>query len=381
MGLFEREAVEIIQGNLRLYLTYLTPNDLFADGFYTVEALDPEQSAGYQRILEPSRSRRLARHLVEAKAHGYANLPTTVFLATSAPVQFDKDNSLLSFKTEEVCPFNVVDGQHRIVGLREAWEKDSTMGDFELPTTIAVNLNETDQMYHFYIVNTQQKPVDRALAQQITSRFTAMNGVSEMPYLPHWYRSQVDAGADDKALRIVERLNRDPESPLCDWVKMANDASPTGKRVAQAPLVNALKEHVISGHNLISSEMEIEKLAQIIVNYLRACKSAFVPDLERDQTVAWTGSGIWYFLLISNYVFREVYATTENFTYESQLKIIQNGLDHLDSEYDELRTQGWWKRGTGGARGLGRALWREFARGFLDALNRARGSNGRDIKI
>ena len=45
MTKFERPAVEVVQGRLRLYLTYVTPQDLFlTDNFYSVERLYPEQS-------------------------------------------------------------------------------------------------------------------------------------------------------------------------------------------------------------------------------------------------------------------------------------------------------------------------------------------------
>ena len=120
MTVFERSAVEIIQGSLKLYLTYVTPKDLFGDEFYRIEKLDPKQSAGYQRILDTRRSRRLSRHLKEAFHEGYANLPTTIFLATSKPVSYNRKTSKLRFNTTDVCPFSVVDGQHRIEGLKEA---------------------------------------------------------------------------------------------------------------------------------------------------------------------------------------------------------------------------------------------------------------------
>ena len=80
MTIFERPAVEIIQGNLTLYLTYITPDDLFGtDDFYTVEALEPRTREGFQRILDKRRASRLTRHLIDANDKGYAHLPTTIF--------------------------------------------------------------------------------------------------------------------------------------------------------------------------------------------------------------------------------------------------------------------------------------------------------------
>lgn len=374
MPTFQRPAVEISQGALKLYLTFVTPRDLFNSDFYRVETLDPQQSAGYQRILEPRRSRRLARHLYEAHDSGYANLPTSVLLATDASVRYDERSRTLTFDTDKVCPFNVVDGQHRIEGLREAYRRDQSLSNFQLPATLAVGLDSTHQMYHFYIVNTTQKPVDRDLNQQITARFSRMQGVEDLPYLPHWYRNQVDSGIDDKALRIVESLNSHPDSPLCGRIKMANDERPRGRRIAQASVVSALKAHVLAGINPISSESELDRITAVVVNYLRACELAFVPTTERDDTVAWTTSGMWFFLLISKWVFAAIYASTRVFTVQALTQVINATLQELDDEYSSIAQESWWRRRTGGAKSLNRASANALGNGFLEALNRSRQS-------
>ena len=185
-----RPAVEIKQGHLVLYLTYITPADLQIPGFYDVDHLEPRQG-GFQRILNRTRANRLSRHLTEGFAEGYANLPTTIFLATDKQLSFDAGKNEMTFDTEEVCPFSVVDGQHRIAGLLTAVRSEAELHDFKLPVTIATSLDDTHQMYHFYIVNTQQQPVERALQQQITTRFTDMHGIDDLPYLPHWLKAQV----------------------------------------------------------------------------------------------------------------------------------------------------------------------------------------------
>jgi len=372
MTKFERPAVEVVQGRLRLYLTYVTPKDLFSiDNFYSVEQLDPKQSDSYQRMLDPKRSRRLSRHLREAFQEGYANLPTTVFLATSRPVEFDEHSSVIRFDTDNVCPFNVVDGQHRIEGLRDALRHQPALGGFPLPATIAVNLDATHQMYHFYIVNTTQKPVERDLAQQITSRFTQMQGVDELPYLPHWLRSQVDLGLDERALRLVESLNTDPASPLHGRIKMAYDPVARGRRINQATLVNSVKEHILAGTNPLSSERNFDRTTRVVINYLQAISTAFVPDIEPEETVAWTGNGMWFFLLISKWVFSAAYASTRSFTVNSLTEIVKGALGELDAEYGDLSNPDWWRRGRGAA-GMNRALARKYGDGFLDALNRSR---------
>jgi hypothetical protein len=43
-----------------------------------------------------------------------------------------------------VCPFNVVDGQYRVDGLKMAAEKDSRVLDFEVPVNIAIEISPDD---------------------------------------------------------------------------------------------------------------------------------------------------------------------------------------------------------------------------------------------
>ena len=165
MAHIERPAVRIQQGNLTIYLTYVTPRDLFNNNFYTVEKLEPTDRVGFQRILDDKRAARLGRHLREAVDVGYAHLPTTVFLATDKTLEFDDSVGTLLFDTDDVCPFSVVDGQHRIEGLRLASDGNESFMDFQLPTTIATSQDYAHQMYHFYIVNTTQVPVNQSLNQ------------------------------------------------------------------------------------------------------------------------------------------------------------------------------------------------------------------------
>lgn len=372
MPTFERPAVEIQQGNLILYLTYVTPTDLFENGFYSVDKLEPKTNDGYQRILNATRANRLSRHLAEALEKGYANIPTSIFLATSRLIDFDIASGLIHFETEDVCPFSVVDGQHRIEGLKRALQdKDTPLWNFKLPATIAVNLDDTHQMYHFYIVNTTQKPVEKDLAQQITRRFTDMRGIEQLPYLPHWLRRQVDQGTDAKSLKMIEFLNETPESPLRSRVKMANDATKRGNRVTQGSLVTLFKEHILSGTNPITSESDLDRQCRIVLNYFRAVDQIFVANIKADDTVVWLNNGLFFFLLISKWVFSSIYASTRDFTVGSISKTLRDALSELDDDYQVIAHPEWWQRGAGGASGMNRGAARLYGNGFLAALNRS----------
>ena len=380
MATISRPAVEIKQGNLTLYLTYFTPHDLFGENFYTVDSLEPQDERGFQRILNETRAGRISRHLTESFRAGYAHLPTTVFLATDKPVSFDETKGILSFETELVCPFSVVDGQHRIEGLRLAAESEFDLQGFKLPVTVATELDTTHQMYHFFIVNTTQVPVEASLRQQITKRFTDMQGVDDLPYLPHWVKKEVSQGRDARALRIVDVLNKTPESPLYERIQMANDPI-SRNRIKQSSIANIVKDQVLTGSNPLSiQETDPDRQARIMLNYFRAIDSVFVAGRDRDKTVVLKSSGLFFFLGISKWIFNVLYSTTGDFTIDSISMVIKSALDRLDDTYQRIASPDWWMPGPLGASGLNRSAARTYISAFQRALAEAQ-SQSRNIVL
>ncbi len=374
MPIIDRPAVEVQQGHLKLYLTYVTPEDLMIQGFFDVDRLEP-QRGGYQRILNLPRARRLSRHLTDGYREGYANLPTTIFLATDKKITFDSKANRLSFNTDEVCPFSVVDGQHRIAGLLDSAKSEPGLLDFRLPATIATSLDETHQMYHFYIVNTTQRPVDRALEQQITTRFTDMHGVEDLPYLPSWLDNRVTRGTEAQALRLVEFLNENHASPLRGRIHMANDPSSSRGKIRQAGLVTIFKDNIFTGVNpIMLRESSPDKRNQIVLNYFRAIDSLLVGDEGRDTSIVFKSNGLFFFALISKLVFTSLYARAANFTEETMAETIRGALGEME-DFHEIAHSEWWFPG-GGATSLNRAGARIIAEEFLHALNRSESSDG-----
>lgn len=370
MTTFTRPAVQVIQGNLTLYLTYLTPEDLFSGeaDFYNVDELEPNTQEGFQRILNQPRAARLARHLREANPEGYAHLPTTVFLATDKAISFDETTGTVTFEVGEVCPFSVVDGQHRIEGLRRAFEAEESLGNFQLPVTIATELDSTHQMYHFFVVNTTQVPVDSSLRQQITRRFTEMEGVEDLPYTPHWLRNQIAGGQDARAIRLLEFLDSDSESPLNGMVQFANE--PIGRnKIKQSSFVSVLKSEVLTASNPLSlQETDVQRQGRILLNYFKAIDGLFVDGRDRTKTVVYKSNGLFFFLGASKWIFTSIYSSNKDFRVESMKGLIGDALNNLDDEWRGIASADWWMPGGGGS-SLNRALASRYIAGFQRALS------------
>ena len=178
--------------------------------------------------LNKSRAKKLADYIVAGQETKDAFLPTSIFIATDKNIAFHSDNNTIEINIDEVGPFNVVDGQHRVEGLKMAAAKDPRVLEFEVSVNIAINLSQIAQMCHFLIVNTTQKSVEEGVAQRIRARLTNAMGVDDMPNLPKWILNSVQKGEDDKALQYVDFLNNDKASPWQNKIIMANDENSDG---------------------------------------------------------------------------------------------------------------------------------------------------------
>lgn len=264
-------AAKVQQGDLTLFSTAIKVKSLIQDNFYSVETLDPsgEDDSGYQRLLNKARARKLADYIVKGQNNQDAFLPTSVFLATDKNLDFDATTNTISFDPVIIGPFSVVDGQHRLEGLKIAAKKDDRVLEFAVPVNIAANLPKLHQMCHFLIVNTTQKSVDKAVEQQIVARLTESLDVEEIPSLPKWILNVVERGEVEKAVKIAKFLNETPNSPWYGRIKMANQApGPTNQRsfVNQGSFVKAITKYILTANNPISVLNDFDKEKKIFLN-------------------------------------------------------------------------------------------------------------------
>ena len=274
-----RPASMIKQGNLILYATSLKVSDLLIPNFYSIERLDPENAneKGYQRLLNKGRAKRLADYIVTGQETKDAFLPTSIFIATDKNVAFNPANNTIEIDIDEIGPFNVVDGQHRVEGLKMAAEKDPRVLEFEIPVNIAVNLSEIEQMCHFLIVNTTQKSVEEGIAQRIRARLTKAMGVDDMPNLPKWILISVQKGEDEKALQYIDFLNSEKDSPWKNRIKMAGDDNGDGS-INQKSFVKAIKKYILVTNNPVFNTEQEDRQHRIFLNYWKAITNIIGDD-------------------------------------------------------------------------------------------------------
>lgn len=339
-------AARVQQGTLSLFTTAIRVGDLLQPGFYTVETLDPDNSdKGYQRLLNTARAKRLADYILAGQDTQDAFLPTSVFLATDKQLYVNDNNNTLTIDTQAVGPFAVVDGQHRLEGLRLAAGKDERVLDFEVPVNIATNLNPLAQMCHFLIVNTTQKSVDKAVEQQIMARLTDAVEFEDVPSLPRWIRRIVERGEVDRALKIIEFLNTTADSPWFGRIQMAN-AQGGGYAIKQATFARAIIKYVLTANNPLTALRDFDKEKKVFLNYWRAISN--VLD-DGDSDTLYKYNGVEMFCRFSIPFFTRL-MDRGDFRVDAMQTILIQCFENMDGEFAGVGHPEFWK--TGGKAGM-----------------------------
>jgi DGQHR domain-containing protein len=337
-------ASRVQQGLLTLFSTAIRVRDLIAPGFYSIETLDPDDAndKGFQRVLNTARAKKLADYIVKGQDSGDAFLPTSVFLATSKSIPFDAATHTITFDTSTIGALSVVDGQHRLEGLKMAAMKDARVLNFEVPVNIAIQLPKIAQMCHFLIVNTTQKSVDKSVEQRIIARLTQALELEDMPSLPKWISNTVQKGEVDQAIRLVDFLNTSDESPWKGRIKMANDDDSEGASLNQKSFVKAIVKYVLTANNPLSALADPEKERKIILNYWKAI--AKLLD-DGNAAVLFKYNGVELFCKFSIPFFMKL-QDKGSYTVSTMTTLLQQCFNNVEGEYAGVGHPEWWASGS-----------------------------------
>jgi DGQHR domain-containing protein len=363
-----KAAAKIKQGNLTLYSTSLFVSDLLENNFFQIDRLDVSSISekGYQRVLDERRKKKFADYLINAWKEGDAFLPTSVFLATDKNIEYNTENNTITFDTNEIGAFNVVDGQHRISGLIEAVEKVPELKKFQIPVNIAINLDEISQMCHFLIVNSTQKAVDKAIVQQIHARLTNMIEFENTPTLPRWIQRQVLKGEDRDALVITEYLNNEITSPWKDKILMANSQN-KNFTIKQNSFVTSIKKYILSANNPIMRTDDTLKRNKILRNYWQAISNILNKNSVLDNSALFKTIGLDLFNQVSPAVFSQLFLN-KDFKVETIEDLFKKAFNKLNADFIKMSFSDFWMKGKD-ASGLNQAAIRKYATELNKAIS------------
>ena len=271
------DAIQISQSGHRVFVTALTAEQLTATTIVdpydsSLRPGDPKQ--GYQRPPERSRITRIGTYLIKEQGDGL--YPNAVLLGSRKPLLFDAMSRRLELPNEPVL--RVIDGQHRIAGLRYAIceKQESHLAFMEVPVVIVEIQDRTEEMNQFRIINGTAKSVRTDLVNAILTAIAEEQGADAIPEKDLW---------KVVVTKTVDALNRRDDSPwqgillMPDEVSVATNSDKITRATSAITSIRVIYNWLdqvgfLSGKNM---NEQTEYLADILVAYWRAIRNV-VPE-------------------------------------------------------------------------------------------------------
>ena len=325
-------ALKVRQNGHDLFMVDLTAEDLMkhtkVDKWKTGL---PAAEQGYQREEQQVHYNKVGRYLVTDKS---AILPTSILLSARDGVAFEpaKDCPTMGYLyiPDEALPLWIVDGQHRVAGLRHAIEdlEDENARNFTLPAVIMADMPKQDEVQQFYIVNSTSKRIKTDLAERLLTEMAEHSDTVK--------KNQVIGKGKAyllRAVKIVDMLNEQKNGPWEGRIQQVNKRKVGDVMIAESSFNESLKP-VLALPWL--SKMPDSELATIINRYWEAIFS-YMPTAHstpRNYSVQKTiGTYTWH--LVAPAVL-EVCRTNGDFTVEMMTTILKSAQDYLEEEFWEV---------------------------------------------
>lgn len=285
-----------------LYLATMPVEDLLQVAKVDVQHAT-ENPTGYQRKPGDSRFRALSKYI---RAHE-GLLPTAILVnvrSESAKFQSEDGNAgVVSIPAGE--PVWIVDGQHRLFGLKRAIEDlrsedpDAELG-YEVPVVFTLGFDQFEEMELFSVVNGKQKSVPTDLAADLLRSKVLAEG-----------RGFVRSGRGNEAEfrkavgASVARYLNDVEGPWQGKIRLPNEAAnrklkPLQLNSIASSLDTVLKDQYVRGIYEGETSKEWPRLRSLILTYWKALASLMpeaVADIEHHSLQRTVGTYVFHLIL------------------------------------------------------------------------------------
>jgi DGQHR domain-containing protein len=289
---------------------------LAAISYVAVRGKSAEEGA-VQRILNPKRISNIRDFALKVGV-----FPGSVILNWTVADQIKKASGGKSVTISIASKYaQIIDGQHRVEGLRAAISEDESIGNMEIPVAIYQNLTSKECADIFLSINTEQKPVPRSLVFDLYG--LASDSIIDLPA--------------ERARDICVFLNESEDSAYYKNIKFPGDKIRKGG-IALSTAVTAIKPLVEDKgvfEQIGVKELEVQK--QIINNFFRALKKLYGDKAwhERANAFQYASGFVGAVDFLTNRFLTFCMQHSKNFQVEFIAASIDLGRDNLITQ-DEV---------------------------------------------
>jgi DGQHR domain-containing protein len=269
-----------------------------------VSRRDDDKEAGYQRNLSKQRAADIAHYI--DKENGC--IPNSILVNLEEGATYDEKTQTLRIPNQPKAAW-VIDGQHRMFGLRQA------KTTYDLVVTAFLDINVAEQAKQFKIINSKQKGVPTSLLYDL------LDLTKDGTYV------------QQRGHELATRLNDDPESP---WYRQIDLTGSGDGLITQTRVVTAV-EGLISDRGALFQYSEEEQYG-ILRNYFTAIKAIFASDWGNKNSVLTKALGFSAWLIVLPQVFNVCLQRFQNFTVKSIVTVLSPIKTH---NFSTEHHKGW----------------------------------------
>ena len=277
------KCLEAIQPIGTMYVGVMNCDDLETITYADVRRLElgkdnreVEDYIGIQRHLDPKREKEIGKYvnLVDA------TFPNSIIISISSEfAEFDRTTNVMKIDFKDDIA-KVLDGQHRIAGLRHYQKSAST---FQVVVSIYIDMELEDQAIVFSTINKEQKNVSNSLvadlfafAETRSPQKTGHNiarALSKKEGSPFHNKIKILGVAqsisetitqDTFVKSLLEYITKDKQADRDFYKRNKND------KKAKLPYANEKELQKLFLRNIFIDDFDDVKIAQIIWNYFFA---------------------------------------------------------------------------------------------------------------
>lgn len=204
-------AVPFTQHGITMYTAVMQAENLV---YHTeVDVWHPDHQDGYQRAVSLPRARKFSRYVD-------TEISPPAILANIRDVDKNKINySNGQLEIPDEITLWLVDGQHRVAGLKELVDSaPDKYSDLQFPVIIMVGADVYEEAKQFVIINTSQKRVRTDLGERFILRQAKIEGITKL--LQKGIRNLEWIPT---AIQTVDQLNADDHSIWYNRIRLPNE--------------------------------------------------------------------------------------------------------------------------------------------------------------
>jgi len=283
----ELDTVRFVQNDKQMYIGKVAAKDIVSR--FKVDYWSSDKTDGYQRRPSPPRYKEFGR-FVKAGNTSPPSILVNIRPEDAGKVNF-KDGKLI---VPDNVTFWVVDGQHRVEGLKWLNEiAESLKQEFELPVIFMISATQYEEAKQFVVINQTQKRIRTDLAERFLQKAIEEEGkLKLLSDREKGVLKSVLKGVEWKvpALEIADVLNNDKNSVWYQRILLPDE--PRGSTtVHQKSFTDSLRP-VLTNPNFQGKAPGV--IASILNNYWDAIKEVCSEPFENpDDYVIMKTTGVF----------------------------------------------------------------------------------------